>query len=183
MEKQIVAILLLDTTSRKQLKTNISEIGLQGVLIVNNFNEITEDIVSKCNKVVVLEGYLDSLNSFSDIRLFSALLNIKLTFIGTNPDKLKVLSQYGNVFNSDAYSNVEGKYDMIITNPPIHAGKEKIYEIVRESANHLNKDGELWIVIRKDQGAKSLINDNSDLFDFEIVNKIKGFWIIKSKIK
>ena len=101
MEKQIVAILLLDTTSRKQLKTNISEIGLQGVLIVNNFNEITEDIVSKCNKVVVLEGYLDSLNSFSDIRLFSALLNIKLTFIGTNPDKLKVLSQYGNVFNSD----------------------------------------------------------------------------------
>lgn len=101
MEKQIVAILLLDTTSRKQLKTNISEIGLQGVLIVNNFNEITEDIVSKCNKVVVLEGYLDSLNSFSDIRLFSALLNIKLTFIGTNPDKLKILSQYGNVFNSD----------------------------------------------------------------------------------
>ena len=103
---------------------------------------------------------------------------INLTKIGLKKNHIK-----GNVFNSDAYSNVEGKYDMIITNPPIHAGKEKIYEIVRESANHLNKDGELWIVIRKDQGAKSLINDNSDLFDFEIVNKIKGFWIIKSKIK
>ena len=42
---------------------------------------------------------------------------------------------------------------------------------------------ELWIVIRKDQGAKSLVNDNSDIFEFEIINKIKGFWVIKSKIK
>ena len=103
---------------------------------------------------------------------------INLTKIGLKKNHIKA-----NVFNSDAYSNILGKYDMIITNPPIHAGKEKIYEIVRESINHLNNDGELWIVIRKDQGANSLIKDNNDILSFEIVNKIKGFWIIKSKIK
>ena len=103
---------------------------------------------------------------------------IKLTKMGLKKNRISA-----KVFNSDVYKNVDGKYDMIITNPPIHAGKEKVYEIIRGAKDHLNKDGELWIVIRKDQGSKSLINDNSDLFLFEIVAKVKGFWIIKAKIK
>ena len=99
---------------------------------------------------------------------------INLTKIGLKKNHIKA-----NVYNSDIYSNVTGKYDMIITNPPIHAGKAKIYEIVRESIDHLNDNGEIWLVIRKDQGAKSLISDNSDILDFKIIDKIKGFWIIK----
>ena len=101
---------------------------------------------------------------------------INLTKIGLKKNRVKA-----NVFNSDIYSNVNGKYDMIITNPPIHAGKAKIYEIVRGSIEHLTDNGELWLVIRKDQGAKSLINDNNDILNFEILDKIKGFWIIKAK--
>ena len=88
-----------------------------------------------------------------------------------------------NVLKSDAYENITNKYDMIITNPPIHCGKNKVYEIIRNAKDHLSKDGELWIVIRKDQGASSLIKDNSDIYNFEIIDKIKGFWIIKSTIK
>ena len=101
---------------------------------------------------------------------------INLTKIGLKKNMVKA-----NVYNSDIYSNVNGKYDMIITNPPIHAGKAKIYEIVRGSIEHLTDNGELWLVIRKDQGAKSLINDNNDILNFEILDKIKGFWIIKAK--
>ena len=103
---------------------------------------------------------------------------INLAKIGLKKNHIKA-----NVYNSDIYSNVSGKFDMIITNPPIHAGKAKIYEIVREAKDHLNKDGEIWIVIRKDQGAASLIKDNSDIFDFEVVDKIKGFWILKGCLK
>ena len=103
---------------------------------------------------------------------------INLTKIGLKKNRIKA-----NVYNSDIYSNVTGKYDMIITNPPIHAGKAKIYEIIRESINHLNDNGEIWLVIRKDQGAKSLISDNSDILNFEIIDKIKGFWIIKGQKK
>ena len=99
---------------------------------------------------------------------------IKLTKMGLKKNKIQA-----NVYNSDAYQNVNDKYDMIVTNPPIHCGKDKVYEIIRGSINHLNKDGELWIVIRKDQGAKSLINDNSDIYNFEIIDRNKGFWIIK----
>lgn len=103
---------------------------------------------------------------------------INLTKIGLKKNHIKA-----NVFNSDIYSSVTSKYDMIITNPPIHAGKAKIYEIVRGSIDHLNDNGELWLVIRKDQGAKSLISDNSDILEFKIIDKIKGFWIIKGQKK
>lgn len=103
---------------------------------------------------------------------------INLTKIGLKKNKIK-----GNVFNSDAYSNVSDKYDMIITNPPIHAGKSKVYEIIRGAKEHLTDNGELWIVIRKDQGSKSLMKDHEDIYNFEIMAKIKGFWIVKAVLK
>ena len=87
-----------------------------------------------------------------------------------------------NVFKSDIYEKVNGKYDCIITNPPIHAGKNKVYEIIKKSKEHLNKSGELWIVMRKDQGALSMIKDMKELYDFEIIKKDKGFYVIVGKI-
>ena len=85
------------------------------------------------------------------------------------------------VFISDVYENIKNKYDMIITNPPIHAGKTKVYEIIRGASNYLNEKGELWIVIRKDQGAKSLMKDMSDIYNFEIVKRDNGFYILRAK--
>ncbi len=88
-----------------------------------------------------------------------------------------------NVFKSDAYENINNKYDCIITNPPIHAGKKKVYEIIENAKEYLNINGELWIVIRKDQGAKSLIKDFSNVYNFKIITSNKGFYIIKSIVK
>ena len=87
-----------------------------------------------------------------------------------------------NIFKSDAYEKVDKKYDCIITNPPVHAGKKKVYEIIGDAKKHLNDDGTLWVVIRKDQGAKSLIKDFSDIYNYEIITKDKGFYIIKFDI-
>jgi len=88
-----------------------------------------------------------------------------------------------NIFKSDVYENINNKYDCIITNPPIHAGKQKVYEIIINAKDYLNNNGELWVVIRKDQGAKSLINDMKEIYNYSIVNKSKGFYIIKFDIK
>lgn len=82
-------------------------------------------------------------------------------------------------FESDIYSNVNKKYDVIITNPPIRAGKQVIYNIVMNAKDYLNKDGMLFIVINKDQGAKSLKSDLDKIYNTEVLKKIKGFWIIK----
>lgn len=81
-------------------------------------------------------------------------------------------------FESDAYQNINKKYDLIVTNPPIHAGKKKVYEILIEAREHLNKDGKLYFVIHKDQGAKSVVKDLSNIYKIEVVAKDKGFFII-----
>jgi len=86
-----------------------------------------------------------------------------------------------NVFLSDGFTNITGKYDAILFNPPIHAGKKIIYSIIEEAKDHLNENGELWIVMRKDHGALTLIKDMSNIFTSEIVKKSKGFLIIKFK--
>ncbi|WP_028543499.1 class I SAM-dependent methyltransferase [Paenibacillus taiwanensis] len=49
----------------------------------------------------------------------------------------------------------ELRFDVIITNPPIRAGKEVVHRIFEESYEHLNAGGCLWIVIQKKQGAPS----------------------------
>lgn len=85
-----------------------------------------------------------------------------------------------NVFESDIYSRVTKKYDFIITNPPIRIGKPKLYEILFGANDFLKEKGELWLVINKDQGAKSLVKDLSETYTVEVVAKNKGFYIIRA---
>ena len=84
-----------------------------------------------------------------------------------------------NVFESNAYENVNSKYTSIITNPPIRAGKKVVYDIVMNATNYLENDGKLFIVIRKEQGAKSLIRDLQEKYLVKILNKKKGFYILE----
>ena len=87
----------------------------------------------------------------------------------------------GNVFLSDAYSEVKDKYDVVITNPPIRVGKEKLLSILTGAFEHLNEDGTLYFVIRKDQGALSIKKTlEKDCF-VETINKDKGYFIYKVK--
>ena len=59
-----------------------------------------------------------------------------------------------NVFKSNIYENVTKKYDCIVTNPPIRVGKKILYDILFNAENYLKKNGELWLVVNKNQGAK-----------------------------
>lgn len=56
----------------------------------------------------------------------------------------------GKVFASDVFSNIEGKFDLIISNPPFHDGIDTAYRAVKELITqakwHLNQGGELRIV-------------------------------------
>lgn len=84
---------------------------------------------------------------------------------------------------SDGLSAVgEERFDAILTNPPIRAGKETVYRLFEESAHHLNPGGELWVVIRKQQGAPSAKEKLESLFaEVDLVLKKKGYWILCGK--
>ncbi len=87
------------------------------------------------------------------------------------------------IFESNGYEHVTKKYDYIITNPPIRVGKKILYELLFGAKEHLNKNGELWLVINKAQGAKSLVRDLEKEYETEIMKKNKGFYIIKAKLR
>ena len=85
-------------------------------------------------------------------------------------------------FESNTYENITEKYKTIITNPPIRAGKKVVYDILMNAKNHLEENGKLFLVIRKEQGAKSLIIDLKKLYNVEVIAKKKRFFIIKCEI-
>ena len=82
---------------------------------------------------------------------------------------------------SNGYENVEETYDYIITNPPIRVGKKVLYDLLFQSKNYLKENGELWLVIHKDQGAKSLAKDLEKEYTVEIKTREKGFYILCAK--
>ena len=83
-----------------------------------------------------------------------------------------------NIFVSDIYSNVNKKYDYIVTNPPIRVGKQILYKILFDAKDYLKEKGKIYLVINKDQGAKSLMKDLANSYKVSLVNKNKGFFII-----
>ena len=95
------------------------------------------------------------------------------------------LNNVSNVkfYESNCYENVLGKYNTIITNPPIRAGKQIVYDIVMNARYHLCDNGILYIVIRKEQGAKSMLNDLQEYYKTELINKNKGFFVIKCVLR
>ncbi len=84
-----------------------------------------------------------------------------------------------NIYESNIYEKITEQFDYIISNPPIRVGKEILYKILFEAKKHLKENGELWIVVNKDQGAKSLVKDLEKEYSVEIKNKKKGFYIIQ----
>ena len=114
--------------------------------------------------------------------------NTSLTMVDINERCVELTSKNSSenaidaeVILSDMYEKVTGLFDLIVSNPPIRAGKAKVFEVVDGAYKHLNDNGSLICVIQKKQGAESLIKHMEEVFgNCEILNKEKGYYIIKS---
>jgi len=86
------------------------------------------------------------------------------------------------VLQSDLFSALgEERFDVILTNPPIRAGKDVVHRIYELSAERLAPEGALWVVIQKKQGAPSTQDKLEQLFErVEEVTKDKGYRIFKA---
>ena len=103
-----------------------------------------------------------------------------LSLCDANAKSLK-LSQRVTILQSDVYTKVEGKFDSIVSNPPIRAGKKVTYEIYRGALSHLIDGGSLYIVIRKQQGAISVKDYLEELFgNVTVLAREKGYYILKA---
>ena len=87
---------------------------------------------------------------------------------------------------------LDRRFDAVITNPPIRAGKQVIYRMFSDAAGCLRPGGALYLVIRKQQGAESCLRylsgqrqgDSSDkrpLFGkVEKLTSSGGYWVLKA---
>ncbi len=107
------------------------------------------------------------------------MVDVNLRSINLSKKNAKLNNVEVNIFESDIYSNVKDKYNYIITNPPIRVGKKILYEILFNAYDYLLDNGELWLVISKNQGAKSLLKDLKEKYNVNIVCKNKEFFVFR----
>lgn len=128
-------------------------VGVIGISIASKYNDIKVDMVDVNEKAIMLTEE-----------------NIKLNKI-----------ENCKTYLSDAYSNVNSKYDLVISNPPIRAGKEVVHRIASGAKNVLNDGGSFYAVVQKKQGADSFKKRLEEVYgNVEIVNKESGYIIFKS---
>lgn len=95
VDKHLRAILYLDDTSRLKIKTNVSEIGLYGISFINNFSELTKELIAETKTLIILEGYFNKANSVSDLILYKELFDLNIFCLGN-------VSQYAGRINDIA---------------------------------------------------------------------------------
>ena len=97
-----------------------------------------------------------------------------------NADTL-ALSHRVTCLQSDIYVEIEGQFDSIVSNPPIRAGKKVTYAIYTGAKDHLIDGGSLYIVIRKQQGAPSVMKFLEEQFgNVTVLARKKGFYVLKA---
>ena len=101
---------------------------------------------------------------------------IDLAKLNSNNNKTDI-----SFFLCDDILSLNTKYDTILLNPPIRAGKKVIYGLYEKAHKILNDVGSLYIVIRKKQGADTSYKKLKDLFnEVNIIAKAKGYEVIQA---
>ncbi|MCY9664406.1 class I SAM-dependent methyltransferase [Paenibacillus alginolyticus] len=86
------------------------------------------------------------------------------------------------ILQSDLLEQVkEQRFDTVLTNPPIRAGKEVVHRIFSDAYDCLVEGGSIWVVIQKKQGAPSAMKKLESIYsEVTEVSKDKGYKILKA---
>ena len=86
-----------------------------------------------------------------------------------------------DVHQSDGCANVEGLYDVVLTNPPVRAGKQTVFSFYDGAFEHMAEGGRLYVVLQKKQGAPSSEKYLLEKFgNCDVIAKESGYWIMRS---
>ena len=185
----------------ENLKSNITSFSIN--IENNNFSFSTDNgvfskgeldfgtmlLVSNALKLNIKGNILDLGCGYGPIGIvLKKLRDVNVTMVDVNRRAIHLTKMNAkknnvsvNVLESDGFLNINEKFDFIISNPPIRIGKKNLYNMLIDGKNYLNKDGEMLIVVRKEQGALSLIKDMSVYYNVKTIDKAKGFLIISLK--
>lgn len=176
-EKQFRAILYLDDFSRLKIKTNVFEMGLQGISFINNFSELTEDLINDTKVLIVLDGYMDKNNSVSDLILYKTLFDLDVYCMGAVKRFTGVLDGIAKVFECDI-SLLD--FDMI---------QSAVYGEISGGENDFTQGGSgvdtpdgTGITVRNQSLAKRILNDTIN-YDVQMQNLATEYLSLSGTIR
>lgn len=114
-----------------------------------------------------------------------------VTMVDVNQRALELATKNGKenqinnirIIESHLFAEIDDHdYTVIVSNPPIRAGKKVVHTLFEQSYDYLTQGGELWIVIQKKQGAPSTFQKLQDLFgQVEEMTKKKGYRVFRAR--
>ena len=120
---------------------------------------------------IILSQYLNGVFSFADVNATATAL--------TEENCKKNEVKFENICTSDMFEGVKDNFNHIFSNPPIKTGKTKLFEFVDGSFEHLQDNGTLTLVIKKNLGEESLKKYIISKFgNCEIWKRDKGYYIL-----
>ena len=149
-------------------------------------------VLIKAMNICSTAKVLDLGCGYGPIGLVAAKLAVEgeITMLDTNLKAVELTKQNAlingitnvRVMHSDMFSSVQYEiFDVILTNPPIRAGKMTVHTIFEQAYEHLNPGGALWVVIQKKQGAPSAKLKLHSLFRVVLeVAKDKGYRVYQA---
>lgn len=184
-------------TSKSDSQKIIANLRGNSVHFLSDSGVFSKKGIDMGSRILIETVHLENVHTLLDlgcgygpigISLAKSSPNIEVTMVDINEravELAKINAEKNGVIDrmrivqSDGFSQVEGVFDSIVTNPPIRIGKQRIYEFFEQARNFLNPGGNFWVVIRKQQGAASAKKKLEELYDdVQVVRKEKGYWII-----
>lgn len=106
-------------------------------------------------------------------------INERAVLLSKQNAQVNHLADRVRIWQSDQLSAVTETYQVVVTNPPIRAGKAVVHGIYSGAYSVLEPGGRLYVVIQKKQGAPSTKESLEDLFgNCRVVNKQSGYHIL-----
>ncbi|NHK32852.1 MAG: class I SAM-dependent methyltransferase [Asgard group archaeon] len=157
---------------------------------VDTGSEVLINNVNLPKKGMILDlgcGY-----GFIGIALAKAFPNLQFILVDINKLAIRLTKENckhnevqsnTKVYQGDLFQPLKDKFfDVIITNPPLMAGKEVLKKIVKQSKEHLHKKGSLQLVVPKKKGLKSMQKMLEEEFTtFEELARSSGYWVLRAE--
>lgn len=118
---------------------------------------------------------------FPSIKVKLTDINERAAYLSKLNVKYHGLEERLEVYSGDKFEKIEGRFDLIFTNPPIRTGKDNVRSLLVGARDYLKEGASLMAVIQKKQGAESYAKIMEEAYgNLDLPMKDKGYRILHS---
>lgn len=124
---------------------------------------------------IVLSKFKNCIVSFADVN------NVAIELTEQNIKENKV-NNVEKIYLTNVYEKIDEKFDYIVSNPPIKAGKEVLNNFIFGAKEHLKTGGKLFFVIKSKFGAKTLVKKMQEIYNAKVIDRSGGFFVVEAGV-